>query len=783
MCTPVHVNLEVWAETSRMKEYAVYSNESYSSGSVGYAGRSGVYTTVDFINDGLNSSKHSPTFGADFWRDYQRNEDLIGSLPVSALMGNPKYYPPPGTPCQDGSNGCLDSCSKSAACTAWEAQNKECMVVALMVEYYDRAYVEAVFANNGIPSYFCFLGYSGVQDYAVESQQQGTPVVFYHYEPDPFHVKHKNLFERVLLPRTTPEKSALSTATFGEHGYGGRTDNPVRVDFPYTSLEKYSASLLQDVALVDSLVSRMSLSELEINDLLTRYVNTSAAQPPEKDPMFSAACSWVRDNYPVWSLWLGRLPECSIYYYLAHDYIGCEENSTVFPRTVLSRWLVPNPENSSLPHNCDGGLLELPEPMVTSRSCEWLLANRVIWIFWMSRGRPVCDSTFYTYNVSGCDRAGSKREVQYHWLIPDPTDASKSVECTGGIALPESVLLDCEYVPYDAGAFTAVAVIAGILSSTLFVAMIFVFYYRDLPIIKRSQYQFLLVLLFGGILVCGAVWAYAGSPTKSICTTRSFGLAYGFTLIFGALLVKTLRVYRVFMSGAMKRVRLSAYTMFKILGVFVVIDFVILATWNIVDPPLPTTVEEETPELGGGVVERLHCASTSFIYTALLLFWKAILLFAGLYLSFLIRKVSSDFQESVWIFASSLVVLLTSLIILPMAYLVDLPAITFYLFFSFLLLGSTATVMALMIVPKIIRLHESSNDTTTTTTGGGSDTRASGGNTSSGTTNAGSGGKAVKGDGDMKSIIPGFRPSSDPKQKKSSRVSVTPVQQFTTNDS
>ncbi|GAB9476466.1 hypothetical protein Gpo141_00013531 [Globisporangium polare] len=789
-CSPVHVNVEVKANSGMMKKYAVYSNESYSSGSIGYPGRSGLYTTVDFIKNGLDPTKNSPTFAADFWRDYQSSEELLGSLKVSTLKSNSQYYPPKNTlACKDGSLGCVNSCSKTAACFAREAQGKECMVVAMLLDVIDPGYLQAVFENNDIPAYFCFLGDPDMKNYVVEMQEKGLPVVFHHFEPDSFHVEYDGLFERVLLPRSTPERSLLNTGTFGEFGGGKKTANPVRVDFPVTTLQKYSATLTQDLTLVNSLISRMAIEEMEINDLMTISVDMGASLSPPEDIMFSAACSWLRNNYQVWSLWLGRLPACNVYYYLAHDYIGCEsENSTIFPREVHSRWLNPNPENTSMPQNCDGGLLEPPKPLITSKSCAWLMANRVIWIFWITVGKPACDSTFYTYNVSKCDRANSQREVTYHWLIPSSSNSSLSAECKGGVALPPSVLLNCGYVPKSDSRFVVIAALAGILSFVFFVTFVFVLWNRKRPIIKRSQYQFLLLLLFSGILVCGTVWSYAGKPTNTLCTTRSLGIAYGFTLIFGSLVVKSLRVYRVFMSGAMKRVVLSTRTMFKILGVFLLIDFVILAAWSIIDPPKAKLTEVETPEIGGGLVVRLKCTSTSFIFTALLIFWKAVLLFAGLYLSFLIRKVSSDFQESVWIFASALVVLFTSVIILALAYLVDLPAITFYLFFSFLLLVATSMVVALMIVPKILRLNERPTDTMTTTTSGGGggtgDTRGSNSTSSDSSTSAKK--SPPEKTNDMKSIIPGFRmpnsgASNDSKRKKS-KVSVTPIQQFTIND-
>ncbi|TYZ61029.1 hypothetical protein PybrP1_012118 [[Pythium] brassicae (nom. inval.)] len=753
LCTPVHMSVEVWTDSASMKKYALYSEESYSSGSIGYPGRSGMFTTLDFVKQGLDATKFSPTFAADFWRDYVKNEDLIKSFPVAALKGNAKYFPPATVSCADGVLGCKSACAKTAACFEREAKGLGCMMVVLSAARKEPGYLPAVLENNDIPAEMCYIGFGTLDSYVVEMQAQGRPTLFFHQEPGSFHRKYPGLFERVMLPRSTPEKTLLNTGTFGEYGNGKKTDNPVRVDFPVTSLQKYSSTLTQDLPLVNSLVARMAMNEIEIGKLLDILLATASATPAVPDTKFAAACTWLRNSYAVWHLWLGRLPICDEFFYLAHDYIGCNgENATAFPREVRSRWLEPDPTNSSLPYNCDGGLLAPPEPFLTSKSCEWLLENRVIWVFWFAYGRPACDPSYYTFDVSGCDFANSKRKVMYHWKIPNDTNASLSAECRGGVTLPTPVLLECGYVPHGDSRFIAVLVLAIVLAAVFFVGLVFVYWNRAQPIIKRSQYQFLLALLLGGILVCSAAWSYAGLPSDALCTTRPVTITYGFTLIFGSLVVKSLRVYRVFLSGAMKRVVLSTKTMFKILFVFLMIDTVILVAWSAIDPPLAKIAQVATPEIGGGIINRHLCTSSGFIFTALLIFWKAILLFSGLYL----------------------------VIILALAYLVELPAITFFMFFALMLLVATAIVMALMLIPKILRLHERAADTTTSSTSGGENRPSNSSNTS------GSGGAAGK----LKSIVPGFFPGStnrnnndkDATRKKSSKVQVTPVQQFTIND-
>jgi hypothetical protein len=92
LCTPTHVNVEVW-EAAKRASFLVYENESYSPGTVGYVGQSGLYTTHHFVLQGTNESAYSPTFYADFWKDYVHNDALINATSISFLKNNSDYTP------------------------------------------------------------------------------------------------------------------------------------------------------------------------------------------------------------------------------------------------------------------------------------------------------------------------------------------------------------------------------------------------------------------------------------------------------------------------------------------------------------------------------------------------------------------------------------------------------------------------------------------------------------------------------------------------------------------
>ncbi|ETP16812.1 hypothetical protein F441_08616 [Phytophthora nicotianae CJ01A1] len=711
ICSPTHVNVEVWLDAATQRALTAYYNESSFVGSVGYDGLAGLFTSTSLIEAGLSAT---PAYSADFWRDYREKDALIRELRASILFNNAAHYPPKESGCADDALGCKDSCSKSEACTKRESNGGECLVVIMMDASYDVGYLQASLSNNDIPAYFCFLGISGAAKYVSEALASNTPVAFYNYQPDEFFQRHSGQVERVALPWATPERTAVNTGSFGENGYGEPTSNPVRVDFPRVLLGKYLAKILtSNVGGIASLMNMLTIQEKDMDSLLSGYNDMrDAGALSQTESYFAAACNWLRKprNYHIWSQWLDPLPDCEYDIHFSFTLGGCDSSKEeTFPRRAKFYWKSPRPDNISLPYTCDPYHLPnsgLPDTLVTSRSCSWLVENTNTWLIWVSLGtQPICDTSFYTYDVSECTSFGH-REVTFRWLLPDAMNATFSSECTDGKALPDPVLIDCEYVPYNTAASKAVFVLACLFACVMLGCIGFVVYECEQPIVKRSQYQFLVTMLLGGVLMCYATVIYSGEPSRIVCALRPMLISWAFTLIFGSLVVKSMRVYRVFLSSAMKRVVLSAGTMMKVLVGFLIVDIVILVSRQLVSPSNAIVKAEAVSEIGGLAVDRVRCASSSSVFVGLLFIWKAVMLFGGLYLSILIRKVSSDFQESVWIFASACVVLFSSLLLLPMGYFVTLSAIAFFLFFSFIVLSATMLVMGLMLVPKMLQLHD-----------------------------------------------------------------------------
>ncbi|KAG0415452.1 hypothetical protein HPB47_007375, partial [Ixodes persulcatus] len=69
-----------------------------------------------------------------------------------------------------------------------------------------------------------------------------------------------------------------------------------------------------------------------------------------------------------------------------------------------------------------------------------------------------------------------------------------------------------------------------------------------------------------------------------ICAARAWVLMSGFTLAFGAMFSKTWRVHAIFTNIKLNKKVIKDYKLFMVVGVFLMLDVIILTTWQIVDP-------------------------------------------------------------------------------------------------------------------------------------------------------------------------------------------------------
>ena len=73
---------------------------------------------------------------------------------------------------------------------------------------------------------------------------------------------------------------------------------------------------------------------------------------------------------------------------------------------------------------------------------------------------------------------------------------------------------------------------------------------RHLRVVKGSGLQMLLVILMGIYLAFATVFAYIDKPKDGLCIFGRVGFHFSFTLIFGPMLVKTNRIFQIFLASS-----------------------------------------------------------------------------------------------------------------------------------------------------------------------------------------------------------------------------------------
>ena len=258
--------------------------------------------------------------------------------------------------------------------------------------------------------------------------------------------------------------------------------------------------------------------------------------------------------------------------------------------------------------------------------------------------------------VSECN--GMARTVTYKW--------ADGAICVPTVELPPDTTVECEYLPVDQPVVIAVFGLTGVAVLFFIVILALLLMLRKAPAIRRGQPKFLHLMLTGAIVVVLPIFLLPGKPSELNCFAPIVLTVLGFTMLFGCLLLKSYRVYRVFANPSLRDVKLNDKAMMRRLGVLLLIDIVILLVWALVALPVPVLQNKDVPGIGLVPIRACSFDETSGGFTFGIYIYKTILTLIMCYMGFKTRKVSADYSEAKYIFMSSHELLLGALIVLPL---------------------------------------------------------------------------------------------------------------------
>ncbi|KAK6183213.1 hypothetical protein SNE40_010737 [Patella caerulea] len=242
---------------------------------------------------------------------------------------------------------------------------------------------------------------------------------------------------------------------------------------------------------------------------------------------------------------------------------------------------------------------------------------------------PVVDSSIRAYSGYDIERYIDK----YFGLVTIPF---RCLPCPRGC---DTCVDDTPCLfPMELGIRIVVVLFAVIMIVGCCVVSFVVFKYRTQMVIKTASPIFLHLMCLGAILMCCQLFVAFPEPTDISCIIEIWPQHLGFSIMFGALIVKTWRISIIFSVGSVKRVSLPDIALLKRLSPLVSLFIIVLLVWSIVDPPS---------------VHILTTTSSLKFFTCAVTYWhyamyggEALLLLFGVYLCFTVRKAPAHFNES-----------------------------------------------------------------------------------------------------------------------------------------
>lgn len=215
--------------------------------------------------------------------------------------------------------------------------------------------------------------------------------------------------------------------------------------------------------------------------------------------------------------------------------------------------------------------------------------------------------------------------------------------CPAGMTTHEENALECHVEEVEV-ASTPRYVLAVVISVFILLelgALCGVIHFRSHRVIFSAS------PLFCAAILCGAILALVGGllivvqplyTASSICIVSIWALNIGFMLCFGSMVSKTYRLYRIFDNAQFTPVAISNAQLMTRLFALILFDTAVIATWQGV---APSHLEVEQ--------YRVCTSELSHVFTPILLSTKALLIAYGAYLTWRVRHIPSNYNESTYL--------------------------------------------------------------------------------------------------------------------------------------
>lgn len=317
-------------------------------------------------------------------------------------------------------------------------------------------------------------------------------------------------------------------------------------------------------------------------------------------------------------------------------------------------------------------------------------------------------------------------------------NANGTCECDSSDALSSGVgrTAKCVYIPHEdltyvGDALLAIGYILFSVQAILSLACAaWTVHYRNRRVVKASQPLFLCLVACGAFVMNLSIipvgiqggYRYIFDPVTGIqtdeankdidsvdaaCMVLPWLFSMGFGVTFSALFAKIWRIKLVFQAArSFVRKQVGVKDVASIMVGVILLQAIVLIAWNVADP-LIWQREVLSEDRNGYPTKSIGTCSSNngLAFLIPLVVIDACMLFYALYLCFITRKVSAEYQEGTWITASILSILQILVLSIPILVIVDNDNSAFYFVRVAIIFLVSFTVTVLIFFPKMYRLH------------------------------------------------------------------------------
>lgn len=249
-----------------------------------------------------------------------------------------------------------------------------------------------------------------------------------------------------------------------------------------------------------------------------------------------------------------------------------------------------------------------------------------------------CTGMYYSNDSwsLNCSRCG-----QFTWgNNPTGKDNVGSSHC---VDLPSSAL----QISHPWSILVVVLSLLGLISVGC-AAVLFAIYWKT-PIIKSSGREQMILILVGITLSYMVAFIYVSPPVLPVCIIQRTGLWFCFSLVYGALMVKIVRIVRIFLSLDNLRPIRFGLPRYQVLFTFVVVaGQMLLVLGSLVHrhPVVSRTLHLNSTNVDGFATVRASCTDSHLAFIVLSLIYDAAILVVATVCGVVSFKYPKNFNEA-----------------------------------------------------------------------------------------------------------------------------------------